>query len=147
MVFKAEFRQIPTYSNIASKTWLSCLHLHLHRFCWFVYRCYPQIDSVLSLQMQCSTEEFPSEGTEDCWAPPPLSQSSVACKWVSHSFCRDTSSFCYRQEVKLLRLWPNKASEHGICHHVRRRLMPPLKVPGVSCCLITSLLRNLYTII
>jgi hypothetical protein len=47
----------------------------------------------------------------------------------------------------LLRLWPNKASEHGICHHVRRWLMPPLKVPGVSCCLITSLLRNLYTII
>jgi hypothetical protein len=27
--------------------------------------------------MQCSTEEFPSEGTEDCWVPPPLLQSFV----------------------------------------------------------------------
>jgi hypothetical protein len=87
------------------------------------------------------------EGTEDCWAPPPLLQSFVACKWGSHSFFPDASSFCYCQEVKLLHLWPNKASEHGICHHARRQLMPPLKVPGVSRCLITSLLRNLYTII
>jgi hypothetical protein len=64
-----------------------------------------------------------------------------------HSFCPEASSFCYHQEVKLLRLWPNKASECGICHHARRRLMLLLKVPGVSRCLITSLLRNLYTII
>jgi hypothetical protein len=55
--------------------------------------------------------------------------------------------FITTRRSKLLRLWPNKASEHGICHHARRQLMPPLKVPGVSCCLITSLLRNLYTII
>jgi hypothetical protein len=47
----------------------------------------------------------------------------------------------------LLRLWSNKVSDFGICHHARRWLMLPLKVPGVSCCLITSLLRNLYTII
>jgi hypothetical protein len=79
--------------------------------------------------------------------PSPLSQSFVACKRGSHSFCPDASSFCYHQEVKLLRLWPNTASEHGICHHARRQLMPPLKVPGVSRCLITSLLGNLYTII
>jgi hypothetical protein len=46
----------------------SCLHLHLHRFCWFVYRCYLQIDSVLSLQMQCSTEEFPLEGSTSSFA-------------------------------------------------------------------------------
>jgi hypothetical protein len=31
--------------------------------------------------MKCSTEESPSEGTEDCWVPPPLLQSFVACKW------------------------------------------------------------------
>jgi hypothetical protein len=105
------------------------------------------LNRVLSLQMKCSTEEFRLEGTEDCWVPPPLSQSSVACKWGNHSFCPEASSFRYRLEVKLLHLWPNKASDFGICHHARRRLMPPLKVLGVSCCLITSLLGNLYTII
>jgi hypothetical protein len=47
----------------------------------------------------------------------------------------------------LLHLWPNKARGFSICHHARRRLMPPLKVPGVSHCLITSLLGNLYIII
>jgi hypothetical protein len=104
-----------------SKRWLSCLGLHLHRIYWIVYRCYPQIDSVLSLQMQCSTEEFWFKGTEDCWVPPPLSQSSVACKWGRHSFCPEASSFCYRLEVKLLHLWPNKARGFGICHHARRR--------------------------
>jgi hypothetical protein len=79
--------------------------------------------------------------------PPPLLQSSVACKWGRHSFCPEASSFCYRLEVKLLHLWPNKVRGFGICHHARRRLMPPLKVAGVSRCLITSLLGNLYTII
>jgi hypothetical protein len=74
-------------------------------------------------------------------------QSFVAYKWGSHSFCPDTSSFCYCQEVTLLCLWPNKASECGICHHVRRQLHLSLKVPGVSPFLITYLLHNLYTII
>jgi hypothetical protein len=69
-------------------------------------------------------------------------QSFVACKWGSHSFCPDASSFPYHQ-VKLLCLWPNKVSECGICHHA----MLPLKVPGVSPFLITYLLCNLYTII
>jgi hypothetical protein len=123
-----------------------CLHVHWHIFCWFVYRHYPQINSVISLQMQCSTEESPLEGTEDCWVPPPLLQSFVTCNWGSHSFCPDASSFPYCQ-VKLLHLWPNKASECSICHHVRRQLMPPLKVPGVSHFLITYLLHDLYTII
>jgi hypothetical protein len=36
--------------------------------------------------MKCSTRECPSEVTEDCWAPPHLLQSFVACEWVSHSF-------------------------------------------------------------
>ena len=103
-------------------------------------------DRVLFREMKCSTEEPPLEVTEDCWVPPPVSQSFVACKWGSHSLRPDASSFPYHQ-VKLLRLWPNKASECGICHHARRRLMPPLKVPGVSHFLITSLLCNLYTII
>ncbi len=97
--------------------------------------------------MQCSTEESPLEGAEDCWVPPRLLQSFVACKWGSHSFHPDAASFCYHKEVKLLRLWPNKVSECGICHHARRRLHPPLKVPGVSPFLITHLLHNLYTII
>jgi hypothetical protein len=74
-------------------------------------------------------------------------QSFVACKWGSHSFHPDASSFCYHQEVKLLCLWPNKASECGICHHARRQLHPPLKVLGVSPFLITYLLHNLYAII
>jgi hypothetical protein len=57
----------------------------------------------------------------------------------------DASSFPYCQ-VKWLRLWPNKASECcSICHHARMQLMLPLKVPGVSRCLITCLLSNLYT--
>jgi hypothetical protein len=112
---------------------------------WIIFRHYPQIDSVLSLQMQRSTEEFPLEGTEDCWVPPPLLQSFVACNWGSHSFCPNASSFPYCQ-VKLLCLWPNKVSECSICHHARRQLMPPLKVPGVSRFLITSF-HNLYTII
>jgi hypothetical protein len=80
------------------------------------------------------------EVTEDCWVPPPVLQSFVACKWGSHSLHPDASLFPYRQ-VKLLCLWPNKASDFGICHHARRQL------PGVIRCLITSLLRNLYTII
>jgi hypothetical protein len=146
MVFQAQFHQIPTYSNITPKC-----DFHV-----FIFICIDFVDLftdatqksiVLSLQMQCSTEEFPFEGTEDCWVPPPLSQSFVACEWGSHSLHPGASLFRYRQEVKLLHLWPNKASEHGICHHARRQLMPPLKVPAVSRCLITSLLRNLYTII
>jgi hypothetical protein len=103
---------------------------------------------VLVQQMKCSTEESPSEGTEDCWVPPPLLQSFVACKWRGYSFDPDASSFRYCQEVKLLRLWHNKASaECGICHHARSRLHPRSKVPGVSPFLITYLLHNLYTII
>jgi hypothetical protein len=85
----------------------------------FFYVHYPQINSVLSLQMQHNSEEFPLEVTEDCWAPPHLLQSFVACKWGSHIFHPVASSFPYWQ-VKLLRLWPNKASECGICHHTRR---------------------------
>jgi hypothetical protein len=81
------------------------------------------------------------EVTEDCWVPPPVLQSFVACEWGSHSLCPDASLFPYHQ-VKLLCLWPNKASDFGICQHARRQLMLPLKVPGVSHCLITSLLCN-----
>jgi hypothetical protein len=55
--------------------------------------------------------------------------------------------FISYHQVNVLCLWPNKASECSICHHARRRLMPPLKVPVVSRFLITSLLCNLYTII
>jgi hypothetical protein len=127
----------------------SCFHVFVFiciDFVDFFCRCYPQIDCVLSLQTQCSTEESPSEGTEDCWVSPPLLQSFVACNWGSHSFCPDASSFPYCQ-VKLLCLLSNKASECNICHHARRQLMLPLKVPGVSLFLITYLLRNLYTII
>jgi hypothetical protein len=36
--------------------------------------------------MQHNSEEFPLEVTEDCWVPPHLSQSFVACKWGSHVF-------------------------------------------------------------
>jgi hypothetical protein len=94
--------------------------------------------------MKCSTEEAPLEVTEDCWVPPPVSQSFVACKWGSHSLHPDASSFPYCQ-VKWLHLWPNKASECcSICCHARMQLMPPLKVPGVSRCLITSLLQFVY---
>jgi hypothetical protein len=57
--------------------------------------------------MQCSSEEFPLGGTEDCWVPLPLLQSFVACKWQSHSFLPDTSSFPYCK-VKLLHLWPTR---------------------------------------
>jgi hypothetical protein len=96
--------------------------------------------------MQHSTEESSLEGTEECWVPPPLLQSFVACNWGSHSFCPDASSFHYCQ-VKLLHLWPNKASECSICYHARRQLMLPLKVPVVSHFLITYYLHNLYTII
>jgi hypothetical protein len=96
--------------------------------------------------MKCSTEGPPLEVTEDCLAPPPVSQSFSTCEWGSHSLHPDASLFPYRQ-VKLLCLWPNKATDFGICHHARLRLMPPLKVPGVSRCLITCLLCNLYTII
>jgi hypothetical protein len=58
-----------------------CLCVHWHIFCWFVYRCYPQINSVLSQQTRCSIEEPPLELTEDCCVPPHLSQ-SVSCKWL-----------------------------------------------------------------
>jgi hypothetical protein len=51
--------------------------------------------------------------------PPPVLQSFVACKWGSHLFCPDASSFCYCQEVKLLHLWPKNVSECGIYHHAR----------------------------
>jgi hypothetical protein len=111
-----------------------------------VYRCCSQIDSVLIREMKCSTEEQPLEVPEDYWVPPPVSQSFVSCKWVSHSLRPDASSFPYCQ-VKWLRLWPNKASECSIFCHARMQLMQPLKVPGVSRCLITCLLCNLYTII
>jgi hypothetical protein len=66
------------------------------------------------------------EGTEDCWVPPPLSQSFVACNWGNHSFHPNASSFPYCQ-VKLLSLWPNKVSECSICHHARRQLCHHLK--------------------
>jgi hypothetical protein len=72
-----------------------CHCVHLHIFCWIIYRRYQQIDSVLSLQTKCSTEEFHLEGTEDCWSPPCLLQFVVACDWGSHSFHPDASSFCY----------------------------------------------------
>jgi hypothetical protein len=146
MVFQAQFCQIPTYCNITPKG----------EFHAFIFICIDFVDLftdathksiVLVQQMKCSTEESPSEGTEDCWVPPPLLLSFVACKCGSHSFCPDASSFGYHQEVKLLCLWPNKASQCGICHHARRRLHLPLKVPGVSPFLITYLLHNLYTII
>jgi hypothetical protein len=109
MVFKAQFRQIPTYSNITPK----------HDFHVFVFICIDFVDLftdathklIVSFPYKCnaaSTEEFPLEGTEGCWAPPPLSQSFVACRWGSDSFCPDASSFHYRQKVELLHLWPNK---------------------------------------
>jgi hypothetical protein len=41
--------------------------------------------------------ECPSEVTEDCLAPPHLSQSFVTCEWVSHSFHPDASSLPYCQ--------------------------------------------------
>jgi hypothetical protein len=122
-------------------------HLHFHRFCSFVYRCYPQIDSVLFRQMKCSTEGPPLEVTENCRAPPHLSQSFVACEWGSHSLHPDASSFPYCQ-VKLLRLWPTRqVSAVFVTMKGGDSCMPPLKVPGVSHFLITSLLCNLYTII
>jgi hypothetical protein len=80
-----------------SKMFLSCHCLHMHRFCWFVYRHYPNSNSVLSLQMQCSPEECPLEGTEDCWVPPPMLQSFGTCKLGGHSFHPDASSFPYCQ--------------------------------------------------
>jgi hypothetical protein len=51
--------------------------------------------------MQCSTEEFWMEGTEDCWVPPPLSQSSDACKWGRHSFCPEARHFQLRRNSVL----------------------------------------------
>jgi hypothetical protein len=93
--------------------------------------------------MKCSTEEAPLEVTEDCWVPPPVSQSFVACKWGSHSLHPDASSLPYCQ-VKWLCLWPNKASECSICCHARTQLMPLLQVPGVSHCLITSFMQFVY---
>jgi hypothetical protein len=74
--------------------------------------------------MKCSTEEAPLEVTEDCWVPPPVSQSFVACMWGSHSLHPDASSLPHCQ-VKWLCLWPNKASECSICRHARTQLMPP----------------------
>jgi hypothetical protein len=45
--------------------------------------------------MKCSTEEPPLEVTEDCWVPPHLLQSFVACNLGSHSFHADASSLPY----------------------------------------------------
>jgi hypothetical protein len=146
MVFQAQFCQIHTYCNITPKG----------EFHVFIFISIDSVDlftdathkSILSFSDKWNAvlkdHLWKWQKTVGCLL---LFQSLLLLVSGGHSLHPDASSFCPYCQVKLSCLWPNKATDFIICHHARRQLIPPLKVPGVSRCLITSLLRNLYTII